>query len=53
MKRDNKALWERGGQKEQEMANVAEKTRTISVKQLHPVIGAEIRGVDLSRPLDD
>src|SRR5262249_36783270 len=33
------------------MADVAEKT--VSVTRLHPVIGAEIRGVDLSRPLDD
>jgi taurine dioxygenase len=31
---------------------LAEDTRTISVIKLHPAIGAEIRGVDLSRPLD-
>jgi taurine dioxygenase len=35
------------------MANVAEKTRAISVTKLHPIIGAEIGGVDLSRPLDE
>ena len=34
------------------MAIVAERIRTISVTRLHPVIGAEIGGVDLSRPLD-
>jgi len=34
------------------MAMVAEKTRTISVTKLHSNIAAEIRGVDLSRPLD-
>jgi taurine dioxygenase len=31
---------------------VAEKTNTISVTKLHPLIGAEIGGVDLSVPLD-
>ena len=31
---------------------LAEPTTTISVTKLHPFIGAEIRGVDLSRPLD-
>ena len=31
---------------------LAEPTTTISVTKLHPAIGAEIRGVDLSRPLD-
>jgi taurine dioxygenase len=30
----------------------AERVRTISITKLHPVIGAEISGVDLSRPLD-
>ncbi len=35
------------------MTNVAEKTRAISIQKLHPVIGAEIKGVDLSRPLDE
>ena len=35
------------------MALVAEKPVAVSVVKLHPVIGAEIRGVDLSRPLDD
>jgi taurine dioxygenase len=35
------------------MALVAEKPATISIVKLHPVIGAEIRGVDLSKPLDD
>ena len=35
------------------MAVVAERPATVSVIKLHPVIGAEIRGVDLSRPLDD
>ena len=34
------------------MTMVAEQARTISVTKLHPVIGAEIGGVDLSRPLD-
>src|SRR5262249_41265480 len=33
------------------MADVAE--QTVSVVKLQPVIGAEVRGVDLSRPLDD
>jgi taurine dioxygenase len=32
---------------------IAEKVRTVSVNKLHPVIGAEIKGVDLSRPLDE
>jgi taurine dioxygenase len=41
------------GKRENEMAALAEKTDTISVAKLHPVIGAEIRGVDLGRPLDD
>ena len=35
------------------MSQVAERTRAISVIKLHPDIGAEIRGVDLSRPLDE
>ena len=35
------------------MSPVAERTRAISVIKLHPDIGAEIRGVDLSRPLDE
>ena len=35
------------------MSPVAERTRAISVVKLHPDIGAEIRGVDLSRPLDE
>ena len=35
------------------MANVAEKTMAISVTKLHPFIGAEIGGVDLSHPLDE
>ena len=35
------------------MSQVAERTRTISVTKLHPVIGAEIRGVDLSFPLGE
>jgi len=34
------------------MSLVAERTQAISITRLHPVIGAEIRGVDLSRPLD-
>jgi len=34
------------------MGEVAEKVSAVSVVKLHPVIGAEIRGVDLSRPLD-
>src|SRR5258707_14821062 len=34
------------------MSIAAAKTRTVSVVKLHPVIGAEIVGVDLSRPLD-
>src|ERR1700729_3020511 len=35
------------------MTQIAERTRAISVTKLHPDIGAEIRNVDLSRPLDD
>jgi alpha-ketoglutarate-dependent taurine dioxygenase len=35
------------------MSPVAERTRAISVVKLHPDIGAEIRGVDLSRQLDE
>jgi len=35
------------------MTDVAEKVSTISVHKLHPAIGAEIRGVELSCPLDD
>src|SRR5579864_6745008 len=35
------------------MSPVAERTRAISVTKLHPDIGAEIRGVDLGRPLDE
>ena len=35
------------------MSQVTERTRTISVTKLHPVIGAEIRGVDLSLPLGE
>ena len=35
------------------MTMVAERPSTISVTKLHPVIAAEIRGVDLSRPVDD
>ena len=35
------------------MTLVAERPTTISVTRLHPVIGAEVLGVDLSRPLDD
>ena len=35
------------------MSQVAERTRTVSVTKLHPVIGAEIRGVDLSLPLGE
>src|SRR5260370_15840968 len=31
---------------------LAEPTTTISITKLHPAIGAEIHGVDLSRPLD-
>ena len=34
------------------MAIAAERIRTISVTKMHPVIGAEIGGVDLCRPLD-
>ena len=34
------------------MASAAEKISTISVTKLHPVIGAEIGGVDLRYPLD-
>ena len=34
------------------MTLVAERAKTISVTKLHPVIGAEIGGVDLNRPLD-
>jgi len=32
---------------------VAERVGTLSVHKMHPHIGAEIRGVDLSKPLDD
>src|SRR5262245_2676806 len=35
------------------MTVVAERPAAVSVIKLHPVIGAEIRGVDLSKPLDD
>src|SRR5438045_3864391 len=35
------------------MSMLAERTGAISVRKLHPVIGAEICGVDLSQPLDD
>ena len=35
------------------MSLVAERTSAISVHKMHPHIGAEVRGVDLSRPLDD
>ena len=35
------------------MTMVAERPSTISVTKLHPAIAAEIRGVDLSRPVDD
>ena len=35
------------------MSLLAERTQTISVTKLHPLIGAEIGGVDLSRPLDE
>src|SRR5258705_9351433 len=35
------------------MSLVAERTGAISVHKMHPHIGAEVRGVDLSRPLDD
>src|ERR1700689_4519732 len=38
---------------EAKMSPVAERSRTISVTRLHPKIGAEIRGVDLSRALDE
>ena len=34
------------------MTLVAEQAKTISVTKLHPIIGAEIGGVNLSRPLD-
>ena len=35
------------------MSLVAERTSAITVHKMHPYIGAEVRGVDLSRPLDD
>jgi taurine dioxygenase len=38
--------------RERDVAIAAERTRTISVKKLHPVIGAEISDIDLRRPLD-
>src|SRR5262249_2367527 len=41
-------VWRR----ERNVAIVAERIRTISVTRLHPVIGAEIGGVNLCRPLD-
>jgi taurine dioxygenase len=34
------------------MTMIAERAATITVTPLHPCIGAEIRGVDLSRPLE-
>jgi taurine dioxygenase len=34
------------------MSLVEDRTGTITVKKMHPFIGAEVRGVDLSRPLD-
>jgi len=34
------------------MATVVKESDTITVMPLHPAIGAEISGVDLSRPLD-
>jgi taurine dioxygenase len=35
------------------MTMLAERVGTISVHKMHPHIGAEVRGVDLSKPLDD
>ena len=35
------------------MSQLAERTQAISITKLHPVIGAEISGVDLSLPLDE
>ena len=35
------------------MSLLAERTTAITVHKMHPHIGAEVRGVDLSRPLDD
>ena len=35
------------------MSLVAERTSAITVHKMHPYIGAEVRGVDLSCPLDD
>jgi taurine dioxygenase len=35
------------------MASAAEKLSTLSITKLHPMIGAEIGGVDLRYPLDD
>ena len=34
------------------MSMLAERTQAVTVTKLHPMIGAEIGGVDLSRPLD-
>ena len=34
------------------MATAADALDTVEIRKLHPLIGAEIRGVDLSRPLD-
>ena len=34
------------------MSLVEDRTGTITVKKMHPFIGAEVRGVDLSHPLD-
>jgi taurine dioxygenase len=42
----------RGSRQERTVAIVAEQIKPISITRLHPMIGAEIRGVDLSRPLD-
>src|ERR1019366_6985644 len=36
-----------------QMASAAEAISTISVTKLHPLIGAEIGGIDLRYPLDD
>ena len=34
------------------MSMLAERTQSVTVTKLHPMIGAEIGGADLSRPLD-
>src|SRR5262245_60990320 len=41
-----------GNRQEGNVTMLAEPTTTMSITKLHPFIGAQIHGVDLSRPLD-